>query len=191
MARTNEVFGGFMMSKLIAEDFEEFEDGSVMHSQLFCRPLTPTELEERRTEEGERQQRIEMYRLRSKQIRVKMPKTKVAKLEYLRKRSAEYNHKYPSLDTDFTHACKDCYYYRFYYDFGYIDFGKNQYSGEIDFEGEIKIVGNIKHICDFNGPGEIGIRTKRCKYHTLRKLKDFTRFLIFNVLDWSGYYKRG
>ncbi|MCP6718911.1 MAG: hypothetical protein KJI71_01585 [Patescibacteria group bacterium] len=179
------------IGKLIAEEFEEFKDGSVLHSQLFCRPLTPTEIEERRTEEGERQQRIEFYRLRCKQIRDKMPKTKEEKLEHLKKGSAKYNHKYPILNPDFPHACKECYYYRFYYDFGYIDFGKNQDSCEIDFEGEIRIVGSIKHICDFNGPVEIGIRTKRCKYYTLRKLEEFRRFLTFNVLDWSGYYKRG
>ena len=57
--------------KLIAEDFEEFEDGSIMHSQLFCTPLTPREIEERKRDDGERQQRIEIYRLRSKQIREK------------------------------------------------------------------------------------------------------------------------
>jgi len=175
--------------KIIAEEFEEFEDGSVLHSKLSCRPLTPTELEERRTEEGERQQRIETYRLRNEQIRDKMPKTKEEKLEYLRKRSEEYGHKYPILNPDFPHACENCYDYRVYYDFGYIDFGKKRYSSEIDFEGEIRIVGNIKHVCNFNGPTEIGIRTKRCKFHTLKKLKEFTDFLIFNILDWSGYYK--
>ncbi len=175
--------------KLIAEDFEEFEDGSILHSQLRCRPLTPTELEERRTEEGERQQRIETYRLRCKQIRDKIPKTKEVKLEFLRKKSSENNHKYPILNPDFPHACKNCYYYRIYYDFGYIDFGKKQYSDEIDFKGEIRIVGSIKHICNFNGSIDMGIRTKKCKFYTLRKLKEFTDFLIFSVLDWSGYYK--
>jgi len=175
--------------KLIAEDLEEFEDGSILHSRLCCRPLTSTELEERRTEEGERQQRIEIYKLRCEQIRDKIPKTKKAKLEFLRKKSSEYNHEYPSLNPDFQSACKNCYYYRIYYNFGYIDFGKSQYSDEIDFEGEISIVGSIKHICNFNGSTEIWIKSKKCKYHILRKLEEFRRFLMFNILDWSGYYE--
>jgi hypothetical protein len=169
--------------KLIAEDYEEFEDGTVMHSQLFCRPLTPTELEEKRIEEGERQQRFETYRLRSEQIRDKMPKNKEEKLAFLRKRSEKYNHKYPVMNPDFLTACKECYYYRCHYNFGYIDFGKKQYSNEIDFKGEIRIVGNIEHICDFNGAFEIGIRTKRCKHHLLRKLEEFRRFFIYNITN--------
>ena len=166
--------------KLIAEDYEDFGDGSVLHSQLFCRKLTPTELEDKRTEEGERQQRIEIYRLRSKQIRDKMPKNKEEKLEFLRKGSEKYNHKYPIMNPDFPHACKKCFYYRVYYNFGYIDFGKKQYSNEIDFEGEIRIVGSIEHICSFNAPSEIGIKTKRCKHYLLRKLEEFKRFFIYN-----------
>jgi len=169
--------------KLICESYEVDEDGYAMHSRLCSRAFTVEELEQKKVDDAEWTQRMQIYKFNRDQCQKWMPKTIDEKMAFLRQKSAKYDHEYPSMDIDFPHACKECYCYRMILHFGYIEL-KNGTHSNLNFSDKIKIVGNIQHICDFNGPVEIGVRRKVCSYYRLRKIDDFERYL-FQLLDWS------
>ncbi|MFW9881202.1 MAG: hypothetical protein ACFFG0_49695 [Candidatus Thorarchaeota archaeon] len=173
--------------KLLAEEYKKIDDNSFIYSRLCSRPLTIKEKERNKINDAESKQRIEINQYNYNLFKKVELHTDKEKLEFLRKKSKKYNHKYPSLNPDYPHPCMECFYYRFYYDFGFLYIIDGKYSSgsyKIEFADDVKIVGNKIHICDFNVSMEIGIRNI-CRYYDLRNMVTFEKYYN-EYLNWMG-----